>query len=151
MRSFLNALGNLDAASSRFTAQWIVPVCVSYARVLVCAINRKCVPKFLQFRRWPNYHNGRRGQILSNAQFAALKVIVGRLRFFPIRPRWVGLVLGRDFNSRGMETCRGSIPPTHDPLENTPCGIRTHDLRALTPDFYHYAKEARDGPKWRQH
>ena len=23
----------------------------------------------------------------------------------------VGLVLGRDFNSRGMETCRGSIPP----------------------------------------
>ena len=26
-------------------------------------------------------------------------------------PGWVGLVLGRDFNSRGMETCRGSIPP----------------------------------------
>jgi hypothetical protein len=27
-----------------------------------------------------------------------------------VMPEWVGLVLGRDFNSRGMETCRGSIP-----------------------------------------
>ena len=25
---------------------------------------------------------------------------------------WVGLVLGRGFNPRGMETCRGSIPPS---------------------------------------
>jgi hypothetical protein len=27
------------------------------------------------------------------------------------QPVLVGLVLGGDFNSRGMETCKGSIPP----------------------------------------
>ena len=44
----------------------------------------------------------------------AWKFMLGKVPWPMIQaqPGWVGLVLGRDFNSRGMETCRGSISPS---------------------------------------
>jgi len=45
--------------------------------------------------------------VLTNTLINETRSLAGSMR-----PGWVGLVLGRDFNSRGMETCRGSIPPS---------------------------------------
>jgi hypothetical protein len=83
---------------------------------------------------FPSWHKGHHTQCYMSSK--------NTLAYITWMPGWVGLVLGRDFNSRGMETCRGSIPPLRrwdlyleqkTPEVNSGAWFRSTDLWVMSP------------------